>query len=164
MTNNNQAVIVSDEMANRMSLFFAHGINCLILATPMTKMIIDSVNNQIQNKGMNINNAADIFGILAAFSFHGTAMKRFLVSVTFSTQHDPHFFLRVMTTSILFYDHISPVGAFASDSKISIRASVKQIQTFGVPNVETYLNVLRFSSLHFNDESTPKAIKASLAS
>jgi predicted RNA-binding protein (virulence factor B family) len=65
-----------------------------------------------------------------------------------------------MTTSILFYDHIQPQGAFVKGSKIGIKASVKVIRENGGAQMESYLNSLKFASIHYNDESTPKAIKA----
>lgn len=68
-----------------------------------------------------------------------------------------------MVASILFYDHIEPIGAFAKESKINIKASVKLIQTNGSDSREAMINVLKFSTVHLNSESTPKNIKALLS-
>jgi hypothetical protein len=54
--------------------------------------------------------SADLFAILAGISYHlikeGNCEKAYM--------------LRVMTASILFYDHIETKGAFVKDSKISV--------------------------------------------
>jgi hypothetical protein len=65
-----------------------------------------------------------------------------------------------MVGSILFYDHIDPIGAFAKESIVNIKASVKVIQSHGGAATEPMTNVLKFSTLHLNDEGTPKATKA----
>ena len=158
-----------------MSLFFAHGIaegavnDANPLATPITKAVIDAVNNQVQTRALNVANLCDVFGILAGIAYHSVAQKKcviivVVITLTARSNMEPQFFLRVMTTSILFYDHICPTGAFSKDSKLSVRASVKLIQTHGAPHTNSFLNTLRFASVHLNDETTPKATKLCLGS
>jgi hypothetical protein len=72
----------------------------------------------------------------------------------------------------VFYDQLNPTGAFSKESKVSIKASVKAIKEHGGEKVDSYLNSLRyisivgfnfrFATIHYNDESTPKTVKAAL--
>ncbi|KAJ3272671.1 Protein fam49a [Terramyces sp. JEL0728] len=82
MSNSNSGNIVSDELANRMSLFFAH-------SNPVTKALIDSVSAGIT----------------------------------------------------------------------MIKASVKTIQQYGGNDTNPLLNVVKFSTVHLNAETTPKSTK-----
>jgi hypothetical protein len=44
-----------------------------------------------------------------------------------------------------------------------MKSHIKLIQSNGGSHTEALLNVLRYTTKHLNDESTPKAIKAMLA-
>jgi len=68
-----------------------------------------------------------------------------------------------MTTCIILYDHIEPNGVFVKASKVNIKGYIKIIQNNGGTDTESLLNALRYTSKHLNDETTPKNIKAILA-
>ncbi|KAJ3043808.1 Protein fam49a [Rhizophlyctis rosea] len=148
---NQQSVVVHDELANRMSLFYAH-------STPMTKALIDSALMLVSsNKGIPAENVTDVFAIFCGICYNAVTKGRAQGAMI-------DYCLRVMVVCIILYDHVDPVGAFAKTSKLNIRASVRVIQTNGGSGSNTLLNTLRYSNLHLNDESTPKAIKQMLAS
>nr|KAJ3419957.1 Protein fam49a [Polyrhizophydium stewartii] len=186
MNNAQSVAVVSDEVANKMSLFFAH-------SNPVTKALIDSANVAVMSRTLSLGGATDVFSILAGVSYHMVAKGR--------AGNDSAFFLRVMVVSVLLYDHIDPAGAFIKNSKINVRAlrnhfptshrhfrrparhspltpltplmplmprtqikaSIKVIQSSGGSGADALLNALRFSTQHLNDETTPKAIKQMLA-
>jgi hypothetical protein len=66
-------------------------------------------------------------------------------------------FLRILIGSFLFYDHVDPNGAFIKESMINV--SVQVVKENAASQTDQYMNILKFSSLHFNSESTPKAVK-----
>ncbi|MES1909277.1 MAG: hypothetical protein MHM6MM_002041 [Cercozoa sp. M6MM] len=77
--------------------------------------------------------------------------------------------IRAMTGAIVLYDHVEPEGAFLKRSPVFMRpAAVLLTRDFprdfpGQQNdIDPLVNALRFSSMHFNDESTPDAITALL--
>ncbi|KAJ3279732.1 Protein fam49a [Borealophlyctis nickersoniae] len=145
-----QNVVVHDELANRMSLFYAH-------STPMTKSLIDSsIALVTANKGISADSVTDIFAVLSGICYNAVTKNRAQGAMV-------DYCLRVLVVCIILYDHVDPNGAFAKTSKLNIRASVRVIQTSGGSGSNGLLNTLRYSTLHLNDESTPKTIKQMLA-
>ncbi|KAJ3359307.1 Protein fam49a [Kappamyces sp. JEL0680] len=71
MGNNQGNIVVNDELANRMSLFFAH-------SNPLSKALIDSLTNAISMVGracslqrkLNGTRVVECFGILAGVSYN----------------------------------------------------------------------------------------------
>ncbi|KAJ3308909.1 Protein fam49a [Boothiomyces sp. JEL0838] len=149
MSNASGGNVVSDELANRMSLFFAH-------SNPVTKALIDAVSAGVTMRQLKVDHVCDCFAILAGVSYNKVSKQQ-------TQPHGDALFLRIMVASILFHDHIDPVGAFAKESKINIRASVKTIQQYGGNDTNPLLNVVKFSTVHLNSETTPKATKQLLA-
>ncbi|KAI9347194.1 protein FAM49B [Zopfochytrium polystomum] len=153
MTNGgpNYHIVVQDELANRMSLFYAH-------STPMTKSIIDSTQNTVRGHvGVTADSVTDCLAILAAICYNAVSKGRA------QGPHMVEYCLRVLVVCIIIYDHTSPVGVFIKGSKLNVRASVRLIQTHGGPRVNSLLNSVRYATVHLNDESTPKALKTLLA-
>ncbi|RKO96506.1 hypothetical protein CXG81DRAFT_13059 [Caulochytrium protostelioides] len=151
-------VVVQDELANRMSLFYAH-------ATPMTKAVIDSVNRLAQTPGSKVSNdeITDVLSLIGGVCYHAAqdpAPAAGDVSFTMNTSPG-EYFLRVIVVCMIMYDHISPVGVFNKGGKINVRASVRVIQ--GADNAQNLMNTLRYTTIHLNDETTPKSIKTLLA-
>ncbi|KAI8893099.1 hypothetical protein BC833DRAFT_609604 [Globomyces pollinis-pini] len=101
--------IVSDELANRMSLFFAH-------SNPVSKALIDTITAATSMKTIKLDRAVDCFAILAGISYNMVAKQK-------TQSHGDLMFLRVMVAGILFYDHIDPVGVFVKESNINVRHS-----------------------------------------
>ncbi|KAJ3117740.1 Protein fam49a [Nowakowskiella sp. JEL0407] len=141
-------IVVQDELANRMSLFYAH-------SSPMMKSLSDSTINLINSKsnGLYLENTTDCLSCIAAVCYNSISKGRV---------NDPaltEYCLRVLLTVIILYDRIDPKGVFVADSKIKVRPCVKVIQEFGGINSVKFLNFLKFNTIHFNDESTPKSTK-----
>ena len=148
MTNAGVVNVVSDDVANKMSLFFAH-------SNPAVKALIDATKNTTQK--CELSYLTDFFSILAAVSYSAVKEKRTTDALS------NIYFLRVMTVSIVIFDHVDEQGAFVKNSKIRVRNSIKMIQSSGGTGKESMLNSLRFSTVHVNHEATPKSIKALLA-
>ncbi|KAK9718787.1 hypothetical protein K7432_005261 [Basidiobolus ranarum] len=150
MTNSTQASesVVQDELANRMSLFYAYH-------TPMLKTVIEAVAEFVnkQNEGKNVAECLSVI-TLACFS-----------AVTKQGSKSPEFndfCQRVMVACTVLYDHIHPSGVFNRNSTINVRNVIRAVQTQGANCKDTLLCALRFNSKHLNDEDTPKQIKAML--
>ncbi|GES87197.1 protein FAM49B-like [Rhizophagus clarus] len=137
-----KTAMIEDELANRISLFYAY-------PTPMLKTVTD-VTALFVNKNNLGRSVSECLSILAAACYHAVTKKR--------TQRND-FFLRVMVVSIILYDHIDPQGAFNKQSPINIKSSVKAIQTHGINECSNLMSALRFNTKHLNDETTPKNIK-----
>ncbi|EGF81405.1 hypothetical protein BATDEDRAFT_23799 [Batrachochytrium dendrobatidis JAM81] len=148
MNNAQLVAVVSDDLANKMSLFFAH-------SSPVTKALIDATALTISSRAISQDAASDILSTLAGIAYSTVAKNR--------AGNDTGFYLRVMVISIVLYDHVDLAGAFIKTSKISIKSSVKVIQTYGGSACDTLLNSLRYSTRHLNDETTPKVTKQLLA-
>ncbi len=85
--------------------------------------------------------------------------------------------LRVMVLSIIMYDQINGDGVFIKTSPMKVRQKqdnhtilmaqvlpcLKVIKIYGGPNVISLLNSLRYGTIHFNEETTPKSIKTFIA-
>ncbi|KAI9106085.1 hypothetical protein DFS34DRAFT_45315 [Phlyctochytrium arcticum] len=149
MSNSQQNVVVPDELANRMSLFYAH-------ATPMTKSLVDATMKLVKEESVSPDSVTTILAIISGICYNAVSKERAQGAMI-------HYCLRVLTVSIILYDHVDPEGAFGKGSKVNIRASVRLIQTAGGSGSNNLLNALRYTTLHLNDESTPKAIKLMLA-
>jgi len=148
---NQQNVVVHDELANRMSLFYAH-------STPMTKSLIDSSTALVNsNKGISTEAATDIFAVFAGICYNSVTKNRAQGAMV-------DYCLRVLVVCIILYDFVDPNGAFAKGSKLNMRASIRVIQMSGGSGTNSLLNTLRYSTLHLNDEASPKQIKQMLAS
>ncbi|KAH6567673.1 hypothetical protein BASA50_003757 [Batrachochytrium salamandrivorans] len=148
MNNAQLVAVVSDDLANKMSLFFAH-------SNPVTKALTDATTLTINSRAVSQGAVMDILSTLSGISYNTVAKNR--------AGNETAFYLRVMVVSIVLYDHVDPAGAFIKSSKINIKSSVKVIQSTGGQASDMLLNLLRYSTQHFNDETTPKSTKQLLA-
>ncbi|XP_065062160.1 CYFIP-related Rac1 interactor B-like [Rhopilema esculentum] len=152
---------VSTEMANRMSLFYAY-------PTPFLKTLSDATGKFVSdNKSLPIENTTDMLGTLAKLCRE--MIENPAIACRFQNEETKFFCLRVMVGVIILYDHVHPVGAFAKNAAIDMRASIKILKdqqpsphgaTHGT--VDGLLNALRYTTKHLNDESTPKNVKIML--
>ncbi|KAG0267615.1 Protein fam49a, partial [Mortierella polycephala] len=130
-----------DELANRLSMFYAGPTPMLTIVTDVTTRL--AVEEQF---GRSI---SECLATLAAVCAH-------IVSNNSKKPQRPEtmaFCLRVMVISIVVYDHIDPQGAFAKGSPINIKSSVKTIQTYSnADEAKTLLHALKYSSKHLNDQ------------
>ncbi|XP_077991184.1 CYFIP-related Rac1 interactor B-like [Glandiceps talaboti] len=146
---------VNNEMANRMSLFYAQ-------ATPMLKMLSDATTKFVaENKNLPIENTTDLLSTMAAVC--KTMLEHDVHRSRFENDDTILFCLRVMVGVIILYDHVHPLGAFDKKSSIDIKGCIKVLKDQPPVKVEGLLNALRYTSKHFNDESTPKNIRAMLS-
>ncbi|XP_013788168.2 protein FAM49B-like [Limulus polyphemus] len=146
---------VPNELANKMSLFYAH-------ATPMLKMLSDATTQFVaDNKDLPIENTTETLGTMAKVCQRMVENPGFCSR--FKNEETILFVLRVMVGVIILYDHVHPVGAFTKTSHIDVKGSIKVLKEQPPNVVEGLLNVLRYTTRHLNDESTPKHIKGLLA-
>merc|ERR1712168_155249 len=103
---------VTNEMANRMSLFYAH-------ATPMLKTLSDTTSRFVsENKDLPVENTTDCLSTMA--SICRVMIENPNYSSRFQSDETVLFCLRVMVGVIILYDHVHPVGAFSKSSNIDV--------------------------------------------
>ncbi|GAB6026633.1 hypothetical protein CHUAL_013040 [Chamberlinius hualienensis] len=154
MTNqelNEDEMDVPNELANRMSLFYAH-------ATPMLKMLSEATAKFVyDNKDIPIENTTETLGTMAKVCQRMVDNPSF--SQRFKNEETVLFVLRVMVGLIILYDHVHPVGAFSKNSHVDIKGCIKVLKEQPPSSAEGLLNALRYTTKHLNDEGTPKHIK-----
>lgn len=140
-------ISIRDELANRMSLFFAY-------PTPMMNVINETtVKFLSQDAAVPRENVTDALALMANVCHDMVDKKKF------SSDETNMFCLRCMTGSIILFDHLHPQGAFSRKSPIFIKNCVTTLKTFTGGAVDGLLNALRFTTIHLNDVDTPNAIK-----
>uniref|UniRef100_A0A8C5M4X0 CYFIP related Rac1 interactor B n=1 Tax=Leptobrachium leishanense TaxID=445787 RepID=A0A8C5M4X0_9ANUR len=145
---------VNNELANRMSLFYAE-------ATPMLKTLSDATTKFVsENKNLPIENTTDCLSTMA--SVCRVMLETPEYRSRFTNEETVSFCLRVMVGVIILYDHVHPVGAFARTSKIDMKGCIKVLKEQPPNSVEGLLNALRYTTKHLNDETTSKQIKTML--
>ncbi|XP_072015944.1 CYFIP-related Rac1 interactor B-like [Amphiura filiformis] len=145
---------VDNEMANRMSLFYAQ-------ATPMLKVLSDATTKFVsENKSLPIENTTDVLSTMALIC--RAMIENSELFSRFQNEDTMLFCLRVMVGLIILYDHVHPMGAFQKNCPIDVKGCVKVLKDQPPTKVETLLNALRYTTKHLNDESTPKNIKKDL--
>uniref|UniRef100_A0A4W3I3P4 Family with sequence similarity 49 member A n=1 Tax=Callorhinchus milii TaxID=7868 RepID=A0A4W3I3P4_CALMI len=126
---------VNNEMANRMSLFYAE-------ATPMLKTLSDATTKFVsENKTLPIENTTDCLSTMA--SVCKVMLETPEYRSRFTNDETLLFCMRVMVGVIILYDHVHPVGAFAKTSKIDMKGCIKVLKEQPPNNVEGLLNALR---------------------
>ncbi|ESO88257.1 hypothetical protein LOTGIDRAFT_219325 [Lottia gigantea] len=147
---------VSNEMANRMSLFYAH-------PTPMLKSLSDTTAKFVsQNKYLPVEQTTDCLSAMA--NLCRVMIENQEHFSRFKNQETKLFCLRVMVGVIILYDHVHPVGAFAKISGIDMKSTIKVLKEQKPPgSVDGLMNALRYTTKHLQDETTPKTIKSMLA-
>uniref|UniRef100_A0A8C9U5E7 Family with sequence similarity 49 member A n=1 Tax=Scleropages formosus TaxID=113540 RepID=A0A8C9U5E7_SCLFO len=143
---------VNNEMANRMSLFYAE-------ATPMLKTLSDATTNFV-SEVTNVNVFLRTDQSVKMLSSDLPPPREY--TSRFSSEDTLLFCMRVMVGVIILYDHVHPDGAFIKTSKIDMKGCIKVLKDQPADNVEGLLNALRFTTKHLNYESTPKNIRAML--
>jgi len=144
--------VVSDEEANRMSLFYAY-------PTPMLKSISDSAANFVkENRAIPVENTTDTLSVMAGVCREMIENPEY--TSRFENPDTILFCQRVMVGAIILYDLVHSVGAFSKKNpSIDIRASIRALKKHDSPHVENLMNALRFTTKHLNDDDTPKAVK-----
>ncbi|RWS13084.1 protein FAM49B-like protein [Dinothrombium tinctorium] len=144
-----------NELANRMSLFYAN-------ATPMLKAISDITTNFVRNnKDLPIEQTTETLSTMAKVCQRMVENPEF--SKRFQNEDTILFVLRVMVGVIILYDHVHPMGAFVKSSHIDIKGSIKVLKEQPSNVVEGLINALRYTTKHLSDETTPKHVKSLLS-
>ncbi|XP_041378853.1 CYFIP-related Rac1 interactor B-like [Gigantopelta aegis] len=143
-----------DDVANRMSLFYANPTPILHGLAGATSRLLD------ENPNITLDHMTECLSTMASvcrvINENPTYKSRF------QNEETVIFTLRVMTGAIILYDHVHPVGAFTKKAPIDMKASIKIIREH--PKcAEGLINALKYNTKHFNDEATPKATKSLLS-
>uniref|UniRef100_T1HVW7 DUF1394 domain-containing protein n=1 Tax=Rhodnius prolixus TaxID=13249 RepID=T1HVW7_RHOPR len=146
---------VSSDLANRMSLFYAH-------ATPMLRVLTEATANFVQqNNDIPVENTTETLATMAKVCLRMLESPS-LVS-QFEHEETELLVLRVMVGLVILYDHVHPQGAFTKSSNLDVKGCVRLLKEQPPVKSEPLLNALRYTTKHLNDDSTPKQIKNLLA-
>jgi len=142
---------IRDELANRMSLFFAY-------PTPMMKVISDTTTKFLNtDSSVNRDSVGGSLAVMANVCQNMVANKKFQSDLT------NMFCLRAMTGATILFDHVDPLGAFHRKTPINIKGVVTTLRTYTHSPTSSatdgLLNALRFTTVHLNDPTTPNATK-----
>jgi len=145
-------ITIKDELANRMSLFFAY-------PTPMMNVVNETTANFLSQ-----NAAVPQENLTTALALMSSVCEDMVTNKRFNNDNTNMFCLRCMTGAIILYDHLAPFGAFSKKSAIPIKACITCLKTFkpesgAAMSTDGLLNALRFTTVHLNDPETPNAIK-----
>jgi len=138
---------IRDELANRMSLFFAY-------PTPMMKVLTDTTVKFLSNDTTVVRP-----DVTAALSMMANVCEEMVRNKKFENDKTNMFCLRAMTGAVILFDHLDPAGAFVKKSPVKIRQCITTLKTFTAQPTDGLLNALRFTTLHLSDPETPNAIK-----
>lgn len=141
-------LVVRDDEASFISLFIAQPIPMM---TALAKSTTEILNESVQ-AGVHV---PKVLATIANVCLHLVKTKQFPEDAV------NLLCVRAMVGSIVLFDHISAEGAFVKRSGINI----KQAVTLVVKEYSEHkplINALRYSTLHFSDDSTPSSITALL--
>ncbi|XP_051943444.1 CYFIP-related Rac1 interactor B-like [Hippocampus zosterae] len=146
---------VNNELANRMSLFYAS-------ATPMLKTLSDATNKFVKdNPEVPVENTTGCLSTMA--SVCKVMLETPEYRSRFTSEETLLFCLRVMVGVIILYDHVHPAGAFIKTSNIDMKGCIRVLREQPPGSVEGLLDALRYTTKHLNDEATPKHIRNMLS-
>lgn len=142
-------LIVKDDEASFISLFIAQPI-------PMMTVLISSTSELLNQDAQSSTTIPRVLATMANVCLHLVKTK------TFPDDADTNrLCVRTMVSSIVLFDHISAEGAFVKRSGINIKSAVS-ILTSDYKDQKCLINALKFSTLHFSDDSTPSYITSML--
>lgn len=146
--------LISTELANRMSLFYAH-------ATPMLKVLSEATSKFVQDNSNDVDNTTETIGTMAKVCLRMLEKDKLLQQI--EREETQLLVLRVMVGLVILYDHVHPDGVFVRSSHVDVKGCVKLLQQQPAIKAEPLLNALRYTTRHLNEESTPKNIRNLLA-
>jgi len=138
---------IRDELANRMSLFFAY-------PTPMMKVLSETTAKFLQSES-----SVPRENVKLALATMANICQDMVFKKKFDSTTTNMFCLRAMTGAIILFDHIAPEGAFGRRSIINIKGAIGVLKQYTGSPTDGLLNALRFTTIHLNDAETPNAIK-----
>lgn len=131
------SVRMRDEVANKVSLFFAY-------PSPMVKTMVEATKVACEDRTVARDPLCDILALFANIC-EGMVERRLV------TREDGiAFTLRSMCGSIVLYDHIHPLGCFHKKSPVLIRKCILTLKKQQKPQT-ALLNALKYTTIHFND-------------
>jgi len=142
---------IRDELANRMSLFFAY-------PTPMMKVLSETT-----AKFLSTDTSVPRENVTSALATLANVCHDMVEGKKFTQENYNLLSLRAMVGSIILYDHVSEQGAFVKKSPINVKGCISVLKNYQGHNTDGLLNALRFTTIHLNDAETPGAIKQLLA-
>jgi hypothetical protein len=138
---------IRDELANRMSLFFAY-------PTPMMKVLSETtVKFLASDSSVPRDNVTTALATMANVCHEMVQQKKF------ESDSTNMFCLRAMTGAIILFDHLHAQGAFVKKSPINIKGCIAVLKGYTASPTDGLLNALRFTTIHLNDPETPSSIK-----
>jgi len=143
---------IRDELANRMSLFFAY-------PTPMMKVISDTT-----SKFLSTDTTCPRENVTAALAAMANVCQGMVINKKFSSDQTNMFCLRAMTGAVILFDHVDAQGAFSKKTPVNIRGVINVLKTYTTSPTDGLLNALRFTTVHLQDPQTPNNIKQMLQS
>jgi hypothetical protein len=151
MTKGEKELTIRDELANKMSLFFAY-------PTPMMNVINETTAKFMNEHSAIKENVVTGLGMMANVCYEMVQNKKFEQEAT------NMFALRAMVGCIILFDHLSPQGAFHKKSIIRIKECIITLKGFKTTSGSTdgLVNALKFTTVHLNDPDTAQAIKSLL--
>jgi len=153
ITKTDTNILIRDELANRMSLFFAY-------PTPMMNVINETT---VKFLAQDASVAKD--NVTMALATMANVCCEMVIQKKFETETINMFCLRAMTAAIILFDHLHPTGAFGRKTLINIKGCISVLKNFsqsGGPSTDGLLNALRFTTIHLNDPDTPASIRGLL--
>lgn len=141
-------ITIRDELANRMSLFFAYPTPMMNTINETTVKFLSSGEGGVPRE--NVTNA------LATMA---NICQEMVEKRSFDNKETNMFCLRSMTGSIILFDHLHAAGAFCKRAPIHIKGCITVLKGFDGGPTDGLLNALRFTTIHLNDPDTPASIK-----
>jgi len=138
---------IRDELANRMSLFFAY-------PTPMMKVLSETT-----VKFLSSDSTVPRENVTIALATMSNVCQDMVFKKKFEADSTNMFCLRSMTGAIILFDHLHPQGAFVKKSPINIKGCINVLKSYTASPTDGLLNALRFTTVHLNDAETPNSIK-----
>jgi len=138
---------IRDELANRMSLFFAY-------PTPMMKVLSETT-----VKFLSSDSTVPRENVTIALATMSNVCQDMVFKKKFEADGTNMFCLRSMTGAIILFDHLHPQGAFVKKSPINIKGCINVLKSYTASPTDGLLNALRFTTVHLNDAETPNSIK-----
>ncbi|EGG13744.1 FAM49 family protein [Cavenderia fasciculata] len=148
LTKKDANIKIRDELANRMSLFFAY-------PTPMMKVLSETTAKFLQTE-----TTVPRENVTTALATMANVCHDMVDNKKFNNNDINMFCLRAMVGSIILFDHIHPQGAFVKKSSIYIKGCIVTLKDHNsLSSTDGLLNALRFTTIHLNDPETPGSIK-----
>ncbi|CAM9358748.1 unnamed protein product [Ectocarpus sp. 12 AP-2014] len=137
---------VADTDANAISMFIAENVPMMVMLSKVTAKTAEEV-PRVQNTIAIVANMC--CGMVHRRAYTSDATSRKL--------------LMAMTSAAVLYDRITDSGVFVRRSHIGVSKCIKVLNKHGGATGEQLRATLRYSTMHYNSDTTPKNIRDALA-